>query len=209
MHVRDYLYVSRMPMQNFQQKTTPPYPNPANKRWQSLAVVIMMILVIYLLASNEMAPIKEFIRSHGALGLAVAVVLYGLLGATVVPSEPLTLLLAGVFTPWAATLTATAGNTLAALVEYFIGLKLSHAADFEHRRSRLPFGLGKMPVSSPAFLLIGRSVPGYGSKIVSLLAGVYRVPIFRFIWTTLIPTLVGAAAIAYGGKGLTDLFTSG
>jgi uncharacterized membrane protein YdjX (TVP38/TMEM64 family) len=66
-----------------------------------------------------------------------------------------------------------------------------------------------MPVSSPAFLLIGRSVPGYGSKIVSLLAGVYRVPIFRFVWTTLIPTLAGAAAIAYGGKGLTDLFTSG
>ena len=51
-------------------------------------------------------------------------------------------------------------------------LYMSHAADFEHRRSSLPFGLGKMPVSSPAFLLIGRSVTGYGSKIAGLLAAV-------------------------------------
>jgi uncharacterized membrane protein YdjX (TVP38/TMEM64 family) len=42
-------------------------------------------------------------------------------------------------------------------------------------------------------------IPGYGPKIVSMMAGIYRVPLLRYLWTTAIPIFVGAAAFAFGG----------
>ncbi len=196
-------------MQTGDEQNSTTRAKPASRpsgQWRSLAVMAVMVLIIYFLASSEMDAIKNFIRNHRGWGLGAAVILYGILGVTVMPSEPLTILLAGLFNPWVATLTATTGNTLAGLVEYFIGMKLSNAANFEQRKKSLPLGLGRLPVQSVTFLLVGRLVPGYGAKIVSLLAGAYHVPLFRYLWTTLIPTTIGAAIIAYGGKELADLF---
>ncbi len=95
---------------------------------------------------------------------------------------------------------------LAAMVEYYIGLHVGTATDFEKNRQKLPFGLGKFPVESPIFLILGRMLPGAGPKLVSLLAGVYHVPLFKFIWTALIPTAIGAAIFAFGGFGIFKLF---
>lgn len=167
-----------------------------------LVASILLLIVGGYFVYHDMTAIQSFIESRGALGIVAAVVVYAILGATLVPSEPLTVLVGAVFGPFIATLVATLGNLLAALVEYYIGRKLRDASRFSQRLHKLPFGLGKFPVNSVVFLILGRMVPGAGPKLVSVLGGLYHVPIWRYIWTTLIPTALGAAIFAFGGWGL-------
>jgi uncharacterized membrane protein YdjX (TVP38/TMEM64 family) len=170
-----------------------------------LFVSLIVLLVGGFFVYNDMTRIRTFILENGALGIVFSVLIYGVLGATLVPSEPITVLVGAVFGPWIATLVATIGNLLAALVEYYIGRGLRDASSFAARRERLPFGLGKLPVSSPAFLILGRMVPGAGPKLVSVLGGLYHVPLARYLWTAAIPTAIGAAIFAFGGAGLFEL----
>lgn len=169
-----------------------------------LSLLIMAAAVFFI--SKDMEAIQSFILENQALGLSVAVVVYGVLGASLIPSEPLTVLIGAIFGPLIATLIATLGNLLAAYVEYFIGRRVGTAASFTKNRDKLPFGLGKLPVHSPAFLILGRMVPGAGPKLISFLAGVYHVPLLRYLWTTIIPTALGAAIFAFGGFGIFHLF---
>ena len=167
--------------------------------------LVVLIVVAYLLL-HDMAKIREFITENGTLGLFVAVLVYAILGVTLVPTEPLTLLISVAFSPLIAMIAATVGNVLAALVEYFLGHKISSAASFEENRKKLPFGLGKLPVTSPIFLIFARMIPGYGSKLVSVISGIYKVPIVLYLWTTFVSTAVGAAVFSYGGSGILHFF---
>jgi uncharacterized membrane protein YdjX (TVP38/TMEM64 family) len=155
---------------------------------------------------EDMPTIRALILENGVWGMVIAILIYGILGATLVPSEPLTILVGAVFGPWVATLVATLGNILAALVEYYIGRRLRDASSFATRLQKLPFGLGKLPVRSPVFLIFGRMIPGAGPKLVSLLGGLYHVPLGRYLWTTALPTAIGAAIFAFGGWGLSTAF---
>jgi uncharacterized membrane protein YdjX (TVP38/TMEM64 family) len=175
------------------------------RAWAILAALLLVMLAVTLVARKDMAQIKQFISNSGWWGMMLMVVIYAVLGATPIPSEPLTILAATIYGPLYATLVATLGNLFSALVEYFIGRQVGSVANFEQRREKLPFGLGKFPVDSPVFLILARNLPGYGAKFVSLVAGIYRVPLWRYIWTTVVATLPGAAVVAYGGLGLLHL----
>lgn len=181
---------------------------PKPSRSQSIITLVLItlgIVVLILFISNEMEAVQNFIRSSGWIGLLVSIALYGLLGLSPIPSEPLTVLLSTVYGPLAATMVSGTGNLLAAVMEYFIGEHIGNFASFEKRKASLPFGLGKFPVNSIPFLLFARMLPGYGPKFVSILSGVYRVPMMRYLWTAAIPTFIGAALFAYGGFGLVSL----
>ena len=167
---------------------------------------LFVLIVGILLVTKNMTVITNFIQQNGTLGLIVCVLVYGILGASLVPSEPLTVLISAIFGPWIAILVATFGNMLAAMIEYVIGMKIGDATSFEKQRTKLPFGLGKLPVESPVFLIVGRLTPGYGPKLISVISGVYRVPIKLYLWTTAVPTVLGAAVLAFGGAGLFQLF---
>lgn len=170
-----------------------------------LSLLIMAALVFFV--SKDMEAIQQYIRDHAFTGLMIAFLVYGVLGASLIPSEPLTVLIGALFGPWIATLVATLGNLLAALVEYYIGRKVGHATSFLKNKDKLPFGLGKLPVDSPVFLMVGRMVPGAGPKLVSFLGGVYHVPLPLYLWTAAIPTALGAAIFAFGGFGFFKLIS--
>jgi uncharacterized membrane protein YdjX (TVP38/TMEM64 family) len=171
-----------------------------------LITVLVIILIVILILSRNMDGIREFLLRSGQIGLVISVGLYGLLGASPIPSEPLTVLLSALYGPFYITIVATLGNLLSALVEYYIGRKIGDVSDFQKRRQKLPFGLGKIPADSVAFLLLGRFLPGYGAKFISILSGICHVPLWRYTWTTVLSTLIGAAIVAYGGFGLLNLF---
>jgi uncharacterized membrane protein YdjX (TVP38/TMEM64 family) len=173
---------------------------------RSLVFTLLIAAAAVFFISKDMEAIQKYITEHEAFGLIIAIAVYGILGASLVPSEPLTVLIGALFGPVIATLIATFGNMLAALVEYYIGKRVRSATDFEKNRQRLPFGLSKFPVESPIFLILGRMVPGAGPKLVSFLAGVYHVPLFLYLWTTAIPTAIGAAIFAFGGSGIFQFF---
>ncbi len=166
-----------------------------------IVTVLLIILVAAIIFSNNLTDIREFIKQSGWIGLLVSVLLYALLGASPIPSEPLTILIATAIGPIASTLVTGIGNLLSALIEYYLGHQISNVSDFDNQRKKLPFGLGKLPVDSPIFLIGARMIPGYGPKFVSVIGGMYRVSMWRYIWTTALATFAGAAIFAYGGYG--------
>jgi uncharacterized membrane protein YdjX (TVP38/TMEM64 family) len=172
---------------------------------QSVSIIIFSVLIMVLagiILTQDMNYIREFISKAGAWGVLVSILLYALLGLTLIPSEPLTLFIGALFGPWLALLIAGTGNTLAALVEYYLGTQIGTATNFVEQKKKLPFGLGKLKVDSPFFLIGARMIPGYGPKVVSMVAGIYHVPILTYLWTTAVPIFVGAALFAFGGKGI-------
>ncbi len=170
-----------------------------------LFTVLIVILIVILLLSRNLDGIRQFLLNSGQIGLVISVLLYGLLGASPIPSEPLTVLLTALYGPFNTTIVATLGNLLSALVEYYIGRRIGYVSDFVNQRHKLPLGMGKFPVNSVIFLFIGRFLPGYGAKFVSVISGIYHVKLWRYTWTTVLSTLIGAAIVAYGGFGILEL----
>ena len=183
-------------------------PPKRTSRSHILGILLFLVLLIVILffISKEMENLQNFILRSGFTGMLVSLGLYGLLGLSPIPSEPLTVLLSTVYGPLLAALVAGAGNLIAAVIEYALGSRISAIASFEERKKALPLGLGNLPVNSVPFLLIARMLPGYGPKFVSVLSGVYRVPMWRYLWTAAIPTFIGALIFAFGGLELINLF---
>lgn len=164
------------------------------------ALGLSVAAVLY--TSKHPQDVERLIRTVGLFGPLVIIALYGVLGASPLPSEALSLINGAIYGPLVGTLLGFLGNMLAAVIEYYIGLHIGGVADFEERRKSMPFGLGRFPADSVWFLLFGRLVPGIGGKLVSVVGGVYRVPMVRYLWTAAIPTLVGTALFVFGGWGL-------
>jgi uncharacterized membrane protein YdjX (TVP38/TMEM64 family) len=101
---------------------------------------------------------------------------------------------------------AAVGNTLASIVEFYVGRSIGDLGNFEKQREKLPFHLGRLPVNSPVFLIFARMLTSYGSKFVSIAAGVYQVPFSTYLWTTMVSNLMGAVVAVAGGYGLLKLF---
>jgi uncharacterized membrane protein YdjX (TVP38/TMEM64 family) len=176
------------------------------KRWWKFIVLALFLIGAFLFAAAfDLNALKEFLRQYEFYGAAVSLVVYALLGPTPIPSEPVTLLVLAWKGPVAAVLIATLGNTLAAIMEYYIGGSIGDITDFEKKKQGLPFGLGRFPIHSPVFLLFARMLPGYGSKLISLAGGVFRVPAWTYLWTTVVSNLVGALLVTLIGMGLIEL----
>jgi uncharacterized membrane protein YdjX (TVP38/TMEM64 family) len=135
----------------------------------------------------------------------LSILLYAVLGVTLIPSEPLTIFIGALFGPWWATLIAGTGNTISAVIEYYLGRHISSATNFQDKKQHLPFGLGKLRVDSILFLVGARMIPGYGPKLVSFMAGIYHIPLMRYFLTASIPNMFGAAIFAFGGFGIGTL----
>ena len=180
---------------------------PSNRLYTLLTLVVIILALIgaYAFVTNEMDWVRDFILHSGPLGFGLSILLFGVLGATPIPSEPLTIFLSTIYGPLLAMVATAIGNLLSALVEYLIGKNLGKLTNFKEWKQKLPFGLGSLPVDAPAFLLGARMLPGYGSKIVSLVAGFYHVPIGLYTWTTLVAITLGAALTAYAGYGVLTL----
>jgi uncharacterized membrane protein YdjX (TVP38/TMEM64 family) len=178
---------------------------PQKSRSQSVYILILSVLIMVLAGvffTQDLEKVKNFIKDAGAWGIVISILIYALLGVTLIPSEPLTLFIGALFGPLWATLIAGVGNTMSAFIEYYLGTNVGSATNFAEKKEKLPFGLGKMKVESPLFLIGARMIPGYGPKIVSMMAGMYRVPLLRYLWTTAIPIFTGSAIFAFGGFGI-------
>ncbi len=169
-----------------------------------LSVAASLALVTYV--ANHPLVVEAFVRHAGLAGPVVIVGLYALLGLSPVPSESLSMINGAIYGPVAGTAIGFTGNMASAMIEYYIGAGIRGATDFKQKKQHLPFGLGRFPADSVWFLLIARIVPGFGGKMVSVIAGMYHVPMGRYLWTAAIPTLIGTALFVLGGHGLMNIF---
>ncbi len=190
------------------EKSVDPVTRKQNTRQMitTLATTIGFVVVVGLIVAFDFEKIKAFISGAGVWGLFASILVYGLLGFTFVPSEPLTVLIGAMFGPWVATIVSLAGNTLSSMAEYLLGRRIGNATNFLEKKEKLPFGIGRLKVDSLGFLLFARAIPGFGGKAVSIISGVYKVNFWRFIWTAFVTLVVGSAAFAFGGFGLEKLF---
>ena len=179
--------------------------NNTSKITKAVIAAFLIILATVLALTLNTQDLQNFLQKYKTWSIAVSLGLYAVLGATPIPSEPITVIFAGMYGPWLAALLATIGNTFAALIEFFIGGRINDLSDFEKKKAKLPFHLGDMPINSPAFLLLGRMLPGFGPKFVSIVSGVYQVPLWTYIWTAVVSNGIGAAMVAGGGYGIIKL----
>ena len=172
---------------------------------QLIPVLIIMIAATVLALTVDMKELEAFIKVHRTTGIIAGFFLYIILGATIIPSEPLTVIIVAFGGVKAAFFLALFGNTMAAILEYYIGRNLGDVADMETYQKKMPKWLQKIPIDSPAFLIIGRMLPGYGPKFVSVVCGMYKVPFTLYLWTTMVSTGMGAILVALSAYGVFKL----
>jgi len=167
--------------------------------------ITFFIFVFYILIKYSDMATGLIIKS-GVWAPLVSILLYTLLAPTPITTDPITIIMSVTYGPLVGVLIAFIGNTLAATVEYFIGYKIGSTVMSDKKVKKIPLGLDKLPIDSIPFLIFGRMIPGYGSKVISLLAGGYKVPMRRYIWTTAVTNLFGAFLTSYGGFGIVSIF---
>ncbi len=167
----------------------------------SIYILLALFIVVVLIAARhfDISYVLNFLQKYEQFGIVGFLLAYVILGVTPIPTEPVGLLFLAWKGPVPAILLATVGNTLAAIVEYYIGGSVGGLTNFEQKKEKLPFHLGRLPINSPAFLILGRMLPGFGPKFVSIACGVYKVPMFTYLWTALVAHFVGATILMLGG----------
>lgn len=165
--------------------------------WKILGTAITLVLIYYI--AQNVKDVELIIRDSGVAGPVVAVALFCIFALTPIPAEPLTLFSIYFFGPLTGGFVIWLGGTTAALIEYYFGFHMRKIGNVENTIKKLPFGLNKMPIDSPYFLIFGRMIPGYGSKVISLVAGIHHVSLKKYLWTTAVMNIIGSVIIAYGG----------
>ncbi|KKS31355.1 hypothetical protein A2380_02750 [candidate division WWE3 bacterium RIFOXYB1_FULL_43_24] len=172
-------------------------------RWTIVGILISGAIVV--LALKYFSNLEGILKSAGVFGPLLSIGFYGLFSVTPIPTDSLTIINGMVFGTLGGTIIATVGNTAAALVEYFLGLKVRDATGTKGKTFTIPIIKKKFPVNSTAFLIFGRFLPGYGGKIVSVIGGMYKISIWKYTWTALVANFIGALMFAYGGHLLRSL----
>jgi len=180
--------------------------NKKNRDTFFLIIGSIIVLVLLFYVAQNLKDVELIIRSAGLAGPLVAIALFGIFSLTPIPAEPLTLFCIFFFGPVIGAMITWIGGTFAASIEYNFGIHMRKITNIEAAIKKLPFGLNKMPVDSPYFLIFGRLIPGYGSKIISLVAGIHHVPLRKYLWTTALTNLIGALLLAFGGYQVLHFF---
>ena len=177
-----------------------------HQAWLILGITVIASLGFVAYVAYYSNVITLALHKLGLFGPLLSILLYAILSASPIPSDPLTFINGAVFGPIWGSLISWTGNMVAAMIEYVIGAKIATFTDFKDKRNTLPFGLSKFPADSIWFLMFGRFIPEFGGKIVSLVGGLYHVPLWRYFWTAAIATLLGSILFASTGYGLVRLF---
>lgn len=175
-----------------------------NKALQIGLIAIILIIAVFVALNFDLDEAQAFIEQNKRQAIFIGIGVYFLMGFTFLPASPLTLFIAVLLGPGMAVLIASIGNTLAALLEYQIGSTAGDVFDFETKRAGLPFGLDKLPITSPYLLMAGRLLP-LGKRAFSIVCGAYHVPIGKYLWTSVLMYILESSFIAYGGAGLIRL----
>lgn len=179
------------------------FPKKHEKIW-AFAGLVIAVVFIYFVAKN-LRDIETIVSHAGLAAPVVIIVLYGLFAITPISTDPLTVVTGAMFGPLFGVLISWIGNNVASLVEYYFGSHIGKITNFKEIRNKLPLGLGKLPINSPWFLIGGRLIPGYGGKIISILAGVHHVKLFLYFWTSALTNFLGSLLLVLGGYHIIQL----
>jgi uncharacterized membrane protein YdjX (TVP38/TMEM64 family) len=181
-----------------------------NKKDFFRIIGILAFIAVFVILIFKNDQVASVIKDSGPWAPIIATFLLFVLGPTPIATDPIIVLIAVSYNPIVGVIVGTIGNTLAMFLEYYFGMQIVKVIPKKidgNKFSRDTYKLlKKIPVSSPLFLLIGRTIPGYGSKIISLMAGSYRVNLKTYLWTSILSALFGAVITSFGAFGIVELF---
>lgn len=175
----------------------------SKKTWEFISLVTLFLIIFYIF--KETNRITNFLITAGPLAPFLTIVFLTLLGPTPIATDPIVILMGLTYGPLTGTIIGAIGNTGAMFFEYYFGNKLAEIFDYQNEKKKLPKYIQKFPTSSPIFLIFGRMIPGYGSKIISLVAGADKVNLKTYLWTSILSGIFGAALLSYGGTEIINL----
>lgn len=165
--------------------------------WQGVSIFVI-IFVLYI-TFRETDKITNFLLNTGIFAPILTIIVLALLGPTPIATDPIVMLMGVTYGPLWGAVIGTIGNTLAMFIEYFFGYKLAEIFEYKKGKEKLPKYIQKFPIDSWVFLILGRMIPGYGSKVISLIAGAEKVNLKTYLWTSLVSGIFGAIVLSYGG----------
>lgn len=167
-----------------------------------LILTIGLPLTIAFLFANDISQIEDIVRSSGLFGPLISIFLFILFGFTPLPAEPLAVMNGIIFGPLEGSILNLVGNSAASIIEYYVGTRMGQAGNLESPLSKLPTPLMKFAPTSLWFLIGFRFIPQVGGKIVSFGAGIFQVPLRRYLWTSIIANSIGSLLLAFTGFGI-------
>ena len=168
-----------------------------------VSLVTLVVIIFYLF--KETNRITNFLVSSGPLAPILTIIFLIVLGPSPIATDPVVILMGITYGPLIGTIIGAIGNTGAMFLEYYFGHKLAEIFEYENEKKKLPKYIQKFPTSSAIFLIFGRMIPGYGSKIISLVAGADKVNLKTYLWTSIVSGIFGAAILSYGGSEIINL----
>lgn len=83
-----------------------------------LITLLLVVLVVSICLPDHILEVTGYFHTLGGYGTKFIIILYGILGASPMPSAPLTILITAIYGPHLTIAIATGGNLLAALLEH-------------------------------------------------------------------------------------------
>jgi len=176
-------------------------------RWLNIGILAALTLAGIIIGIRfDWATVEAFIQANPSWTVVISLVVYTLLGLTVIPTTPFVVIVALNIGILPAILVSGAGQTLASLLEYFQGKLINYAIDLDTMKSKLPQKVREMPIASPVFQLAARVIV---PKPLALLSGAYHVPLGIYLGISLLENTFGSALFALTGMGILNLVIPG
>jgi len=174
--------------------------------WLSKIFNILFIIAVFALLILKRSEITNLIHQSGELAPYISTILLAVLGPTPIATDPILILISISYGPLVGVIVGTIGNTLAMFFEYFVGYRLYKEYKPKLPKNKITRWFYSLPIESPWFLLLGRMIPGYGTKVISLIAGSYKINLKLYLWTSFLSALFGAIITSYGGFSIVEYF---
>ncbi|MHB8844346.1 MAG: TVP38/TMEM64 family protein [Nitrospirota bacterium] len=171
------------------------------------------LLTLENLRANKDA-LLAFVRENGALSVALYILVYIVAIAVNLPGGAVLTMAGGfLFGTLPAVLCVNVGATTGAVLAFLSARYLLGARLQDTYRDRLAAFNSEMTRNGARYLLTLRLIPVFPFFVVNFLAGLTRVPLATFAWTTALGIIPGTAVFAFAGhqletvSSLGDVFT--
>jgi uncharacterized membrane protein YdjX (TVP38/TMEM64 family) len=141
----------------------------------------------------------ELVRArYGIAGALLLVPLQGVISATPFPGEAVAFANSAIYGFWLGIVFSWVGWMMGAFIQYGFAWRIRADLDLGGFKTRGPAWLWRLPIHHPAFLILGRFLPG-GFHLVNLSAGAFGIPLWRHAWcaaASILPFAIGISALA-------------
>ncbi|MEM9366143.1 MAG: VTT domain-containing protein [Planctomycetota bacterium] len=185
-----------------------PVPAKQPRGWRLLRMLLPILILVGCVAAIKFGK-AEMLRVRDACGIwapAITVPIHAVVAAAPVPSDVIAIANGTLYGYVPGVVYSWVGWLLGSILEFQVIRSLATSTaryDKENRRNqgRLPRWLTKFPAGHPAFLILGRQIPGAGAHITIIAAAVTKVSWRRFLICSVVAIVPAALLMpAIGAK---------